>query len=566
MATLLVLLLNLAFLSPTVASDSGAWCGNICTVEAATEGLQLLQAEAILHSHGKAGESVFVNTSKMDDRQQTTEAGGMRVVVLFVVLAVLCAISLFMYVKASMEDDDGEKGGLAQPHAARDDSSADVSPSRRREGRGFHRAATVIVAEVQKKHWTIDHDVETMSRFTFVVNMFADLCPPGMLALPSGLATTGFIPGFTMLLVFYGLCVYSMYTIGRTTEITGARDFPGQWSATFGPGTSWIPVVVVVVVCVGNCLAYSCFFADIFSRLMPSLGLAMPRSYCLFAFTLFPLLPLCLLKNLSALSNTSTFALVAVVYTAFVMVLRALDGSYAAGGLYFADVPKTLAPDVPTNHLFGFGMQSLSLVNGLAIAFLAHYNGCKYYRELERHTPKRLLRCTATSMGISVLLYMATMTAGFQTFGNNCDSVILANYSRNDWLLNVARLGIGLSIIASFPLMFSGLREAAIALLKQCSENASDWDVILRQDMLSMGLLVLITFLALVMTDTGIVVGLVGAICGSTIIYIVPCSLYAKAIQTFLTEHNTSTVVGLRLLIALGVALAVGGSYSTLFL
>jgi len=248
------------------------------------------------------------------------------------------------------------------------------------------------------------------------------------------------------------------------------------------------------------------------------------------------------------------------------MVLRALDGSYVAGGLYFADVPKALAPDVPTNHLYGFGMQSLSLVNGLAIAFLAHYNGCKYYRELERHTPNRLLKCTATSMGISVLLYMVTMTAGFHTFGMNCDAVILANYSRDDWLLNMARLGIGLSIIASFPLMFSGLREAAIALLKQGSENESDWDMVLRQDVLSMCLLAFITSLAFVMTDTGIVVGLVGAICGSTIIYIVPCSLYAASIQTFLTDHNSATIVGLRLLIALGVVLAVGGCYSTLFL
>merc|ERR1719195_1549405 len=108
-----------------------------------------------------------------------------------------------------------------------------------------------------------------------------------------------------------------------TSQITGARDFAGQWKCTFGPRTAWIPVLIVMVVCMGNCLAYSCFFADIFFRLMPSFGMAMPRSLCLLAFTLFPLLPLCLLKNLSALSNTSTFALAAVVYTAFVMVLRA---------------------------------------------------------------------------------------------------------------------------------------------------------------------------------------------------------------------------------------------------
>merc|ERR1719330_1954266 len=126
------------------------------------------------------------------------------------------------------------------------------------------------------------------------------------------------------------------------------------------------------------------------------------------------------------------------------------------------------------------------------------------------------------------------MTAGFLTFGMNCDAVILVNYSWKDTFINMARLGVGLSIVASFPLMFSGLREAAIALLKQISQNAADWDVVLRQDVLSMCLLALITFLALMMSDTGVVVGLVGAICGNTIIYVVPCSLYAASIQTHL--------------------------------
>lgn len=66
-----------------------------------------------------------------------------------------------------------------------------------------------------------------------------------------------------------------------------------------------------------------------------------------------------------------------------------------------------------------------------------------------------------------------------------------------------------------------------------------------------------------VLNDTGIVVGLIGTICVSTIIiYMVPCSLYAASIQTFLTDHNLATIIGLPLLIALGVVLAVEGCYS----
>ena len=58
-----------------------------------------------------------------------------------------------------------------------------------------------------------------------------------------------------------------------------------------------------------------------------------------------------------------------------VMTLRAVDGSYAPGGRFFSD------PDLPQdNHLFDFGVPSLDLVNGLALGYLSHYNGCKSSR------------------------------------------------------------------------------------------------------------------------------------------------------------------------------------------
>lgn len=94
-----VLLLYLACFTPTRATDGGkSFCthgSNTCSAERSAVGKQLLQAE---HTH----EMVLVNTSKMDLRQQAREAQGMRAVVLFAVLAVLCAISVFTYVKAAM--------------------------------------------------------------------------------------------------------------------------------------------------------------------------------------------------------------------------------------------------------------------------------------------------------------------------------------------------------------------------------------------------------------------------------------------------------------------------------
>merc|ERR1740121_1877457 len=95
--------------------------------------------------------------------------------------------------------------------------------------------------------------------------------------------------------------------------------------------------------------------------------------------------------------------------------------------------------------------------------------------------------------------------------------------------------------------------------------GAADYDLVWKQDFLSMGLLAMITSVALVVTDAGLVVGLVGAICGSAIIYVVPCTLYAEAIKNVLSvEKQRLDLIWLRCLAALGVGLGIAGCYASL--
>eukprot|EP00448_Togula_jolla_P041404 CAMPEP_0170637820 /NCGR_PEP_ID=MMETSP0224-20130122/38647_1 /TAXON_ID=285029 /ORGANISM="Togula jolla, Strain CCCM 725" /LENGTH=544 /DNA_ID=CAMNT_0010967789 /DNA_START=19 /DNA_END=1653 /DNA_ORIENTATION=- len=416
-----------------------------------------------------------------------------------------------------------------------------------------------------KTKWTIDDSCQTMNAFQFVVNMFTDLCPPGFLPLAYGLKNTGFVPGFCLLCFFCMLCIYTMYAVAKSAQITREQDYAGMWTRAIGRESSWVPTLVVVCVCFGCTLSYLCYIADIFTGVMPSLGFEMSRSFCLWSFILFPTMPLCLLKNLSALSYTSTFALLAVLYTAGVMVLRCVDGTYGTKGLYTGDIAPYLAPEVPDDHMMNFGLPSLVLVNMLALGFLAHYNACKYTRELRNTSPTKVVQCTAVAMVITACVFTVTMLAGYKTFGANSDGVILKNYSREDPLVNVARIGMGLSIVASFPLMFTGLREAVIALLKYFfPETGMGFDAVWEQDLLSLILLLSIATAATLLTDAGIVAGLAGAICGSANIYLIPCTLYAACINTFLSDKNLGELIWLRCLFGLGIFLSIAGVVSSL--
>eukprot|EP00435_Cladocopium_sp_Y103_P026946 s1202_g6.t1 len=189
-----------------------------------------------------------------------------------------------------------------------------------------------------------------------------------------------------------------------------------------------------------------------------------------------------MLKDLSALAPTSFLALIAVVYMAIMMVIRFMDGSYLPGG-EFHGFPR------PKGHIGNFGIASLLLVNNLSIAFLCHYNGCKYYREFMDHRPGKFGVRVFTAFMLASCLFAITMLLGYATFGPNCEGVILNNYAKNDMLANIARFGMGFANVFSLPLMFSGLREATLVLLATANPGndtlvGNDWVIAVEDETL----------------------------------------------------------------------------------
>jgi len=412
------------------------------------------------------------------------------------------------------------------------------------------------------ERWSPEEGEETMSAPAFVVNIVADLCPSGFLSIAYGMDGTGYVWAGTLLFVFCSLCVYTMWACGRTCEISGERDFASQWALVLGPGGSWVPLLVIIIVAFGALLCYACYFGDLLEEVMPALGLHLPRYACLISFSLFPALPLCLLKNLSALAYSSFFAMLALIYTATVMCVRAADGSYRVGGTFYQDVEESLRPDLPEGkYLLRFGARSLLFINILAMAFHCHCNACKYYRELKGTTPRHFRNCTIVAMGLAALLYAVIGFVGFKTFGFAAHGTILKNYSLNDLPVNLARILISLSLAASYAIMFSALREACIGLLKHVfGRSAHSFDLVWRQDILSGVLVALVTVCGVISKDSGLVDGFVGAFCGNAIIYVIPCLLYTGAVKSFLdTRRNASGIRFSICLVILGFLLSIAG-------
>eukprot|EP00638_Chattonella_subsalsa_P020717 CAMPEP_0117891206 /NCGR_PEP_ID=MMETSP0950-20121206/23815_1 /TAXON_ID=44440 /ORGANISM="Chattonella subsalsa, Strain CCMP2191" /LENGTH=222 /DNA_ID=CAMNT_0005750675 /DNA_START=1179 /DNA_END=1847 /DNA_ORIENTATION=- len=152
---------------------------------------------------------------------------------------------------------------------------------------------------------------------------------------------------------------------------------------------------------------------------------------------------------------------------------------------------------------------------------------------------------------VLTLLYSSVMAAGYKTFGDNCQSNIIKNYHPDDVLAGLARLATGISILFGFPLTFIGLRDGFIGSCKSLLElrELENWSPFRRfrkadlprtiftdlkeyavkyknMKKVSIALLIVVTVMAALVKDIGLIVGISGSICGASIVYVVPSLIF----------------------------------------
>jgi len=352
-----------------------------------------------------------------------------------------------------------------------------------------------------------------------VFNLTKNILGIGVLSLPAAVAAgTGLAPAvlLTIALGMYSGYTFSLY--GRVCESTGERNFNGLGLSTSGPRWANAMTWACTVRTVFSCLAFSIVVADSFSTILQGFGA--PAALCarnavLGGITLFVLLPICLLPDLSALSRISFLGVSAMAYTMVFMIIRCLDGSYAPGGSFFEDALQAGA----ASGNWAVNISTLVLVSSLGTACSAHYNAPRYYDQLRDRSVGRFNVMVGVAFSLVVGMCLAFMCAGYLTFGAACKGNILLNYSTRDPLATAARIAVSSSVVCTYPLAFTGLRDGVMSLtgMRASARNFR---------LTSVGLLALVTGLALAIRNVAFVVNLGGAIFGALTVYIFPSVLY----------------------------------------
>jgi amino acid permease len=302
-------------------------------------------------------------------------------------------------------------------------------------------------------------------------------------------------------------------------------------------GTHTVAIVVVAKTFLG-CWAFSIMLCSSFQPLLFSLGYTnITSAQAIILLTTIVLLPLCMSRTFSALAGFSAFGQLGTIFAVTVMIIRYLDGSYAApNGKYYATLQPQYLPQFGNQGWSAvFQPQALILVSILSTGYVAHYNAPKFYYELKDHTPERFNIVVGVSFICSAIIYGMVSSVGFLTFGGHCAGYILDNYSTADPLAFVARFGIVLSLAFSYPLLFIGGREGLLDLIKVPLPRRTP----LFTKISTVMLLAVITLLAIAIPNLTFVLAFGGATLSTCLIYIFP-ALMLRAMVLNTTVNNNS--------------------------
>ena len=123
---------------------------------------------------------------------------------------------------------------------------------------------------------------------------------------------------------------------------------------------------------------------------------------------------------------------------------------------------------------------------------------------------------------------------------------------------------VRLSILFGFPLVVSGAREAIIGLASSFGKTALGSEK--NNFSLVSGILTFVTIISCTVPDVSLVVGLTGAVLGSTLVYVCPPFIYTKAVALV---DGADSIASRRsklnlALVPFGLFLGVVGCYMTI--
>eukprot|EP00929_Paragymnodinium_shiwhaense_P008451 TRINITY_DN112403_c0_g1_i1.p1 TRINITY_DN112403_c0_g1~~TRINITY_DN112403_c0_g1_i1.p1 ORF type:complete len:492 (-),score=32.52 TRINITY_DN112403_c0_g1_i1:142-1497(-) len=381
--------------------------------------------------------------------------------------------------------------------------------------------------------------VGRMPLYSAVFSLANTIIGSGALTMPHVFASCGWLLANGISLAIILLTTFSVYLLVVASDRvggTGAHSFESLGYLTCGVAGSVYAQATFIVGGLGTLTAYLVFIGKLVVQVA---GIPKDNMYIpLVVILVTCIIPLTLPRTINSLRYASLVALFAILYVSVMFMYFWLRiGEYTddpTGHYAYVDPVAVLI----TPH-------TISALNLLIGAFCVQNTCLPIYAELKNRSPGRIVFATLISMGISLVIYEILGLGGYYLLGGNVQSNSLLNFDEaflraHPWtrtMVSIAQVSMACLITLSVPLAIWPCRSAICSVVARaragCSGPARGSDA--ASDRLfravTVGILGVVTILALWTPDVAVPLGLVNSIAGGSMIFVMPGLFYLGSIE-----------------------------------
>ncbi|KAL6935776.1 hypothetical protein ACO0OL_001958 [Hanseniaspora opuntiae] len=304
--------------------------------------------------------------------------------------------------------------------------------------------------------------------------------------------------------------------------------------------------IAIAIKCFGVSISYLIVIGDLMPQILRYFTSKIDIHRSIFiSFSLFCIImPLCFIKKISSLKKFSMIALISVVYLCFMIIINAFvyKENDQKGHIYWTK-PKKSYKDI--NFLTSFPIS--------VFAFTCQHNTFSIFNELKTPTFANFSKIVVKAMSCALIIYLTVGTLGYITFGDNVESNIIKMYEMDNFFNVLGRFCIVVLVTLAYPLqmypcrlsiyniynhfqnkpIFNSLTDTdtneSITLLNEeelnleQQINSSHLDIPdLQFKVITMSIIIAGFFIAISLTNLGLVLGFIGGTGSTLIAFILP--------------------------------------------
>lgn len=304
--------------------------------------------------------------------------------------------------------------------------------------------------------------------------------------------------------------------------------------------------IAIAIKCFGVSISYLIVIGDLMPQILHYFAPKLDINRTIFiSFSLFCIImPLCFIKKISSLKRFSMVALISVVYLCFMIIINAFvyKDNDQKGKIYWAK-PKKSYKDI--NFLTSFPIS--------VFAFTCQHNTFSIFNELKASNFNNFSKIVVRAMSLALVIYLTVGTLGYLTFGDNVESNIIKMYEMNNFFNVLGRFCIVVLVTLAYPLQmypcrlsifniynhfqnkksFNSLEQVdtneSVTLLNEeelnleQQANSSHLEIPdLQFKVITISVIIIGFFIAISLTNLGLVLGFIGGTGSTLIAFILP--------------------------------------------